>query len=139
MNVVQNAYVVAIKADSYIASQISTYGGEPSVFARRPVPGDVTGMYITVGASKSDTPYETKTTLGREVISDIGVYVPWDGDPGPCDEVAEYIRDLFNRTPLAVSGYGNSLIAVATGPIDAPTDDRMYGRIVTVRQSMIRA
>ena len=123
-----------------VASSISTYRTQPAIFTRNPVPEDAQFIYIVVRDSVSDEPGlgETKTTTGRVVLHDIGVFGDEDGDPEAVENLAAQIRDGIHRNPVTVSGYGN-LIAACSGPIVAPTEDQVYGRIVQVRLELIRA
>jgi hypothetical protein len=81
---------------------------------------------------------ETKTTTGRFVMHDIGLYKTEDGDPSDIQDMAELVRDTLHRNQLAVSGYGNALIVKAMGPIEVD-EDQVYGRIVTVSLDLIKA
>lgn len=123
-----------------VASFISTYRTQPAVFTRNPVPEDAEFIYIVIRDSVADDPGlgETKTTTGRVVLHDIGVFGDEDGDPEAVEDLAALIRDGIHRNPVTVSGYGN-LIASASGPIVAPSEDQVYGRIVQVRLELIRA
>lgn len=140
MRVVQEAIRAVLVADATIIAFASTFVGEPAVFSVEAdkTPSSATLPFVLVQAPLIDEPFDAKNSLGREVIHDVGVYATEDGDPRPVIDAAEYIRNLFHRQPLTVSGYG-TLIASCSGPIPAPTDDQVYGRIVSVRHVLIRA
>ena len=137
MTSVQDGIYDRLAGTTEITSQISTYRGGPAIFTRDRIPGDAVHRYIVIDDAIGDVPYDTKTTLGREVLHDIFVYDFESGNPKIVQDVAELVRDVLHRQDLTVSGYG-TLIAVVQGPIVAPTDDRVYGRVVTARFNLIR-
>lgn len=138
MNVTQDALFDTLVALSSLTSLLSTYQSVPAIFTRRPVPDSADYIYVTISDAVADEPWDTKTTTGRQALHDIGVYGAADGDPTNVQLAAELIRDALHRNPVTVSGYGN-LIAVVSGPVTAPAEDDVYGRIVSVRFNMIRA
>jgi hypothetical protein len=121
-----------------IVADLSTYMSNPAIFTRDPVPVDAVTRYIVVEDAFDDGPFDTKTTLGREVLHDIFVYDTETGDASLAERVARNVRDVLHRQNLTVSGYG-TLVAVANGPRVAPTDDHIYGRVVTARFQLIKA
>ena len=141
MTVLQDAMHNRLSTDALIASGVSVYRTKPAVFSELPVQGwdDPTAVYIVISPPIDDESRDSKnTTRAREVMHDVSVYGPQTGDSSLVDTLAERVRDLFHREPLTVSGYG-TLIASCTGPILAPTDDQIYGRVVMVRHMVIKA
>lgn len=140
MRAVRDAIVARLMGDSTVLSYVGTFRGRPSIFARRPVPTTVSGRFVIVEAPFGDRPGvgETKTSSGRLYSSDIGIYGDNTGDPAPIEELGEIIRDLFDREPLLVSGYGSAIVSRVDGPVEAETDERMYGQIVTTSFELIR-
>jgi hypothetical protein len=137
----QNAMHERLSTDAVIASGVTPYRSKPAVFSELPVQGwtDPDAVYIVISPPVNDDPRDSKnTTRAREVMHDVSVYGPQTGDSSLVDTLAERVRDLLHREPLTVSGYG-TLIASCTGPIIAPTDDLIYGRIVMVRHMVIKA
>jgi len=138
MREIKDGYYDRIAGISAITSRLATFKGQPAIFTRSPVPESAQRPYIVIRESMADDPWDTKTTTGRKVANDIGIYGDETGDPELVDDIAVRVRDAIHRNPITVSGYG-ALIAVATGPVDAPTDDQVYGRIVTGVLTLIRA
>lgn len=137
MTSVQDGIYQRLAGVTEITSQINSYRGSPAIFTRSRVPGDAVQRYIVIDDAIGDEPYDTKTTLGREVLHDIFVYDFESGDPSVCQNVAELVRDVLHRQHINVSGYG-PIIAVVNGPIVSPSDDRVYGRVVTARFNLIK-
>lgn len=138
MRAVQDGYYARIVGTPAITSRLATYRAKPAVFTRTPVPEDATFPFVVIRDSTTDDPYDTKTTVGRDLFNDIGIYADENGNPELVEDIAERIRDAIHRNPITVSGYG-AFIASASGPIDAETDTQVYGRIVTARLNMIKA
>jgi hypothetical protein len=137
MREVQNGLYDRLASIPEIVADLSIYQGAPAIFTREPVPHDAVDRYIVVGDAIGDEPYDTKTTLGREVLHDIVVYDSETGDASVVERVATLVRDVLHRQNLTISGYG-VLVAVASGPVVAPTDDLVYGRVVTARFNLIQ-
>jgi hypothetical protein len=137
MTQVQDGIYERLASITEITSQISTYMSKPAIFTRSRIPGDAVARYIVIDDAIGDVPWDTKTTLGREVLHDIFTYDFESGDPSVVQNVAELVRDVLHRQHINVSGYG-PLIAVVSGPIVAPTDDQVYGRVVTARYNLIK-
>lgn len=150
MKAVRDAMVVHMLGTSGIASAVSTFRGQPAIFARSPIPPSAAGTYIVVRDSHIDDAFESKwgpndpadyvPTKGRSVEHDIGVYTDQEGDSSALEELAISVRNAFHRVPISVSGYG-VLIAAARGPIEAPFSESVAeyvdGRIITVALTLI--
>ena len=137
MRRVQQAVHAAIVDEPAITSLLGVFELKPAVFTQSPIPGVATGPYIVIGDSVADTAFDTKTSVGRTTLTDIAIYDVESGNPTAVQDVAELVRDLFHRSPVTVEGYG-AFLADATGPIEAPTADQIYGRIVSVTLTSIR-
>ena len=90
--------------------------------------------YIVTAGEVTDSAYDTKTTLGRELRRDVRCYAPVTGTVATIEAIAERVRTLLHRQPLTVDGY-DVWMAECSGPIVADEPDA-YGRIVTVRTIM---
>jgi len=137
MRALKDGYYERLVTVSGIVNRISTYDDYPAIFTRTPVPEDASMPFVVIREPFADDPWDTKTTTGRRILNDIGIYGDATGDPELVDEVARLVREAIHRNPITVSGYG-SLIAKAAGPVDAPTDDQVYGRFVTAELTLIR-
>lgn len=138
MTRVQDGIYQRLAGVTEITSQINSYKGKPAIFTRSHVPGDAPARYIVIEDALADNPWDTKTTDGREVLHDIKFYDFESGDPSTVQDVAEIARDALHRKPVTVSGYGG-LIAVVVGPIAMPTENQVYGRVITARFNIIKA
>lgn len=139
MKVVQFGIYEALVALSGVASAMSTFKGLPAIFTDDEVPGKAQFPYTHIRPAMLNEPWDTKNvTFGRLVAIDVAVYQANTGDSSLCDDVAEIIRNRLHRQAVTISGYG-TLIAQASGPVQAPTDDQVYGRIVTATVTIIKA
>lgn len=140
MTAVQNALYDVIAGLAGVTGWVTIYRGQPAIFTREIIPPQVQGNYVVIEDALSDIPgvADTKTTRGRLVVHDIGFYKIEDGDPSDVQDVAELVRDTLHRNPIPVTGYGNTLITKAFGPVSAD-DNQVYGRIVTVSLDMAKA
>ena len=121
-----------------ITEKLGTYGGEPSIHTRRPVPTGVTGPSIVIGPNIIRTDQDFLTSRLPVLARDIVVYGQ-SGSPGSANDqyrdveaIADSVYDLFhrNRDSLVVDGF-HVVDIVASGPIPAPTDnERLIGRAV---------
>jgi hypothetical protein len=132
MSAITRAFVSRLKGDPTLTGYLSTWKGRPSVFPADPVPVDVAYPWIVCAAVVADSAFDTKTGNGRDHYRDVACYAPATGSTEAIEAIAERVRALFHRHRLAVSGYG-TILCSASGPIVAPTDSSVYGRIVTVR------
>lgn len=137
MKVLQDAIFDRLAGSATITAGIGTFQGVPAIFTRFPIPGGAPARRITISSSISDDPWDTKTSTGREVITDITVWTEESGDPSLVESLAEEVRALFHREPVDVTGYGN-FIAVVGGPIEND-DDQMYGRVISMRHVLVKA
>ena len=139
MTRVQDGIYQMLVATTEVSSRLSTYRGKPAIFTRNRIPGDAVPRYCVIEDALGDSPWDTKTTRGREVLHDIKFLDFESGDPSLVQDAAEFARDVLHRGPgITVSGYG-TLIAVVSGPIAVPSDDQTYGRVITARFNLIQA
>lgn len=128
--------VAALKADATLSANLARYpeGGDPAVFDER-VPRDARLPWVRIRDVSDIEGAGSKTRSGRDFLRDIGVYTDAETDTGDLvKQLGEAVRALFHRsTSLAVPGFATLLEHVVSGPVEAPTDERIRGRIVTVR------
>jgi hypothetical protein len=117
--------------DATLAGMLATYDGQPAVFTTDPAPGDAALPYIVSAGEIVDTPFDTKTTRGRQLWRDVRCYDHASGSAAEIDAMAERVRALFHRQALVIPGFV-WIWAECTGPIAADEQDA-YGRIVTVK------
>lgn len=132
MGAITQAFHARMAGDAALTAMLSTYNGAPAIFTIEPVPGDARLPFIVAVGDVASSPFDTKTTRGRDITRDIRCYTEASGSMVGIEAIAERVRALFHRHRLAISGFG-TLVAVASGPTIAPTDDTVYGMLVTVR------
>ena len=123
-----------LRGDASLVAMLADYNGRAAVFTIDPAPGDASMPYIVTAGEVTDSAYDTKTTLGRELRRDVRCYAPVTGTAATIEAIAERVRALLHRQPLTVGGY-DVWMAECSGPIVADEPDA-YGRIVTVRTIM---
>lgn len=119
-----------LTGDATLAALLATYNGSPAVFTTDPAPGDAEKPYIVSAGHVVDLPFDTKTSLGREVQRDVRCYAEADGSAVVVEAIAERVRALLHRQALSVSGF-RWILSSVTGPAVADERD-VYGRIVTL-------
>jgi len=131
MSVFTQAIYNKLVEDPILVSMVNLYNNQPAIFTIEPVPGDAELPYIVVSGPVSDVPFDTKTTIGREMLVDIRCYTKNQGSKVLVENMAERVRELFHRQYIPVSGYQN-IITECRGPIFIP-EDVALGMVVTVR------
>lgn len=124
-----------LATDATLAGMLSTYAGVAAVFTVDPVPDDAVLPYVVIPGAVATVPADTKTMLGRQSTYDVRCYTAATGSTVAVDAIAERVRSLLHRQPIAVAGFG-VYVANATGPSEGPEEPDAYGRIVTIRLTM---
>ena len=127
---ITGTFLTTLRGDATLQSQLSSYQGVAAVFATA-VPEDAVLPYIVTIGNISHEGFDTKTSLGHDIVRDIGCYADDTGSPILIEDIAERVRTLFHRRNITVPGFG-TVFVLASGPI-INDGDRTYGRIVTVR------
>jgi len=117
--------------DATLAALLADYKGGPAIFTTDPAPGDATLPYLVSAGEVATSPFDTKTTRGREVRRDVRCYAAATGSAALVEEIAERVRVLLHRYRLEVDGH-EAWVAEVTGPI-AADEDEAYGRVVNLR------
>jgi hypothetical protein len=128
------AFYDRMAGDATLAGYLAEYRGAPAVFTAGTAPEDATLPYIVTGGEVAVSPWDTKTTRGREIWRDLRVYADRDGSAVTVERIAERVRALFHRHRLTVGGFEVNVAEVG-GPI-AIDEAGAYGRLVTVRLIM---
>lgn len=121
-----------LSGDATLRGMLGLYQGAPAIFTAEPVPGDAPLPMIVTPGQISDASDDTYDSLGRDLRRDIRCYTAATGSTAPVEAIAERVRALFHRQPVPVDGH-TGVLAEASGPILAPTDDTVYGLVITVR------
>jgi hypothetical protein len=117
--------------DATLAGLLALYEGVPAVFTTDPVPGDAVLPYVVSAGEAVNTPFDTKTTLGRSIWRDVRCYDNADGSAANVEAIADRVRALFHRQSFSIPGFA-WILAECSGPIVADEQDA-YARIVTVK------
>ena len=119
-----------MNADSLLVGLVSEFDGEPAIFTMKEVPPDAKRPYIWSYGDITNTPFESKTNLGRDVTRDIWCVVDDTGDEDLVMTIANRVRDIFHRTVMTI-GIGN-MRTIALGPRLGMSGDDVTARIVTL-------
>lgn len=121
-----------LASSTELSGLISTYKGFlPAIFTVDPVPEDAEFPYIVLTGAVVQTPYDTKTSQGRQIWVDIRCYSEASGSSITVDAIAETVRGLLHRQSLSGADF-SSIWIECEGPIVAD-DGRSYGRLVTAK------
>lgn len=131
MSVLTAAIYDQLSMDGTLAGLLSTYEGAVAVFTTDPAPGDAVLPYVVTAGEVVQTPFDTKTTRGRQAWRDVRCYAEATGSAVVVEAIAERVRGLLHRVELTVAGF-TWVWAECSGPIVADEQDA-YGRIVTVK------
>lgn len=130
---INRAIHTTIQDDATIISLVSTYAERAAVFGFRPVPGNAAPPYIAMGDVLAVNDAGTKNgNAAVEVFQDVYCFDDSDGSAETVRRISDRLRLLFNRQTITISGMTNYLTAV-DGPQVAPTDEKLYGRVLTIR------
>jgi hypothetical protein len=131
MSILTRAIYDVLAGDATLAGLLATYNGLPAVFTSDPAPGDAEPPYIVTAGDVAQTPFDTKTTRGREMVRDVRCYDNAGGGPVVIEAIAERARYLLHRRALAIAGH-TWILSECGGPTVAD-EPKYYGRILTIR------
>lgn len=121
-----------LAGDQELVAMLAKYAGAPAIFTQAFIPENAKMPYIWSYGNVSDQPEDTKTERGRDIFRDIQCFAAYRGDSSPLELIAKRVRKLFHRRAIAVDG-ATVIVASASGPVPAETDERAVGLIVHVR------
>lgn len=130
MDAITSAVYQRLTGDPTLTGLLATYAGLPAVFTDDRVPTDAVLPYVVSSGNVADEPWDTKTSLGRRVTRDVGVYVG-HRQTRTVEQAAEQVRRLFHRHRLVVDGWG-VITARVSGPIRLSADE-YDARVLTLR------
>lgn len=131
MSILSAAIHDVLAGDGTLTAMLATYGGRPAVFTIDPAPGDADMPYIVTAGDAVQTPFDTKTTRGREVWRDVRCYTATSGSAITVEAIAERVRALLHRQAIAIDDF-EWILCECTGPIVIDEPDA-YGRIITAK------
>jgi len=130
MDLTQAIYARLV-GDAELVSMLAEYEGLPAVFTDENVPENATLPFAWTSGEVAAVPDDTKLQEGRQIMRDIGFYARRTGSAEEVEAIAERGRALFHRHAIAISD-SRTIVAWCSGPVVAPTDNNVIGRIVTV-------
>lgn len=130
MNVLTSAIYDRLASEVELVALLAVYNGSPAIFTVDPAPGDAALPYLVTVGTVAQSPFDTKTTRGRDVLRDVRCYAEANGSAVLVEAIAEHVRAALHRQPLSVSGF-TWILSDCTGPIVADERD-VYGRIITL-------
>lgn len=136
MSVFNQGIYERLAGDATLTAMLSVYEGAPSILLVRPVPTDIEFPYVTADEDIAVSPYDTKTSRGREINRSIKAFTSADSvSRVRNDEIIERIRFLFHRQPDAIhiDGFVCMIANVTNGPEFMPTDNRVLAQEIQVR------
>src|SRR4030042_1125756 len=131
MSILTQAIYDRLSTDATLAGLLATYRGGPAIFTTDPAPGDAAMPLIVTAGEATQTPWDTKTTLGRQIYRDVRCYTAADGSSLLVELIAERVRALLHRYDLVIAGY-RAIVAEVSGPTVAD-EQGAYARILGVR------
>lgn len=132
MSAITKGVYSALVSDAALSAMLADYRGAPAIFTTDPAPSDATLPYIVTAGAVTDTPADTKTSRGREVVRDIRCYTEATGSADLVEEIAERVRAILHRRAITVTGF-RVYISQIVGPFAGPAEDTAYGRILTAQ------
>ncbi|KKK61804.1 hypothetical protein LCGC14_3010650, partial [marine sediment metagenome] len=97
MSAVTKGFFDRMNEDGTLTSILGTYGGNPSIFTKRPLPPgfdiETHGPYVlTTGEAVQDPgPADVKNSKGREIVRDILCFSKLSDSATVVEEVAEQV------------------------------------------------
>jgi len=124
-----------LAGDATLTGMLSTYKTKPAIFTVDPAPEDAEFPYIVTAGSPVQTPYDTKTSQGRQIWRDVRCYTDKSGSAATVESIAERVRELLHRQNLSDTAF-STIWAECEGPTVAD-DGESYGRIVTLKITVV--
>lgn len=119
-----------LATDAPLVAMLALYEGEPAIFTTSMAPGDAVLPYVIIATIVSQTPYDTKTSLGRVSVVDIKCYTDESGSAILVEDIAERVRAILHRQPFLITDFV-CLWSSCAGPITID-ETHAYGRLVSV-------
>lgn len=120
-----------------LIADLPTYKSAPAVLSGFIVPPQAPLPRVVISAeSVSDRSQDDVSALIREVMRDVYVFTgrgtSGTSSENPIERIAENVRSALHLFFLPLPGW-KCIIAQASGPRNAPTDETVAGRVITVR------
>ena len=132
MSIITNAIYDILSEDADLAGILADYNGSPAIFTTDPAPSDFSGdEYIIIPDAYTQTPFDTKTSVGFDITHDIRCYTKDSGSAVVIETISHRVYVLLHRQTLVIDNYDH-IFTDCSGPVRAD-EPEYYGRIVTVR------
>jgi hypothetical protein len=143
MNALSQAVYNVLSADVTLTGLLASYTppgstAVPAIFSADPAPDGAPMPFIVWGGALHDEPFGGKLeeTTGRAIFMDLRVYAVATGSAQLIDSICERIRALLHNVTLTVAGFTNVIARCTAGPLNAPTDPRIMGRVLTFQWTL---
>lgn len=120
----------ALSANPELTYHLSGYGGGPSIFTSTKIPPDAPRPYLWTPGNLADVDDDAIDVSLRQILRDIGCYADATNSDELVDTIAELVRQTLHGQTFTLTG-GSLLLCRCSGPVVAPTDRTLVGRIVT--------
>ncbi len=122
-----------LASDNALTTLCATFQSQPCISVVDPVPKGFIMPYVVIAPPLIAVSFDTKDRQGFDIVRDITSWRAVNASARLVNTMARRVHnDLHRYRDLAISGY-DVLIAEARGPVTAPADDTVMGRIVSVR------
>lgn len=124
----------ALVNDAIVIGLVSEWEGEPAVFTRTPIPGDVEPIMVVVSPNVSYVNLGALNSERPQIIKDIHVHGDQPDQYREVETVANQIQSIFDRNRFAISVDDYNIVRIdATGPVPgAGNDENSVSRVVTI-------
>jgi len=121
----------AMEGDSLLQVLLAPlFRGKINVHTGKTVPPDAPRPYIWSWGDISNIAFDTKDIRGREVVRDIWIVADDTGSEVQVMDIANRVRDLFNRLVLSIGA--SNIVTSVSGPRVGPSSDDLTARIVSL-------
>lgn len=121
----------AMEGDSLLQALLAPlFRGRINVHTGKTVPPDAPRPYIWTYGDITNIPFDAKDIKGREVTRDIWAVADDTGSEVQVMDIANRVRDLFNRLVLNIGA--SNIITSVNGPRVGPSSKDLTARIVTI-------
>lgn len=95
--------------------------------------------FIVISGSVADQRLPILDGHGREITRDVKIYQRASEDLNDLEDIAEHLFGLIWSATVSVTGYHVATIEPLSGPVVAPTDETIAGRVIPVRAVLYKA
>ena len=115
---ITKAYFDRMAGDATLVALLPTFEGQPNIFSSGFVPESAVLPWVEFDGQFSSIPFDTKTTNGRELFTDIRAVGKRSSSAVDVEAIAERVYFLFKDHSLSVAGFG-TILGDCSGPESA--------------------